>query len=88
MKWCACVGLRRVSLSIGPNIAMTVGDERRDEEKREGWERRGEERKFGPPTPPSAAPVYLTVRALCNLDRVCSEDRHIWKHKQCPRACT
>ena len=46
VKWCACVGLRRVSFSIEPNIAMTEGDGRRDEEKRgRGEERRGEERR-------------------------------------------
>lgn len=66
MKWCACVGLRCVSFSKS-NGGVT---ER---------EKAGEE--SGPLTATSAAPVYYTVRALCNLDKLFSEDRHLWKHK-------
>lgn len=49
-----------------------------------------DERMFGPLTRPTAAPVYYTARASCN--KLCSEDRHIWKDKQhrmtCVRICT
>lgn len=50
------------------------------------WQRRGKEkhreRRLDLLTPPSA-PVYEIISALCNLDKLCSAERHIWKHKQC-----